>query len=160
MARNLEWIARNKYPHEKIIVWAHNYHISKYNGHYPEDFLNNAQTMGGTFTSDSALADTTYIIGFTSYRGTAGRIGRKKYRIRKPKANSFENWINPDYDYAFTDFKKYRMENPGKNEFFLMSGSVKGNAHHTSSKAQWTNIFDGIFYIKEMYPCRDTRKVK
>lgn len=29
MAKNLEWLAREAYPKEKIVVWAHNGHISK-----------------------------------------------------------------------------------------------------------------------------------
>ncbi len=68
MAENLRWLAEVKYPHSRIIVWAHNYHISKYNGHYPESFLNEAVTMGGSFTRDSNMASKTYILGFTKVR--------------------------------------------------------------------------------------------
>lgn len=53
MALNLKWLNEVKYPQYKIIVWAHNYHISKYAGHYPEKFLNAAKTMGSVFTEDS-----------------------------------------------------------------------------------------------------------
>ncbi len=153
MARNLKWLSEVKYQHEKIIVWAHNYHVSKFNGHYPESFLNNMVTMGAVFTQENFTKDKTYILGFTSYEGTAGRIFWKKYKIEKPRSNTFETWIDPKLDYVFVDFKKYNLLNPSLNESFYMSGSIKGNEQHTNHQAQWSKIFDGVFYIKRMYPC-------
>lgn len=153
MALNLKWICEQKYPNKKIIVWAHNYHISKYNSHYIESFMNKAKTMGDYFTSDSILNKETYIIGFTSFSGKAGRIFKNNYDLPKLNKNSFENWINKQSEYSFTDFKKYNMNNPSKNEDFYMSGSIKGNSFHTYNKAQWNKIFDGVFFIKNMYPC-------
>jgi len=157
MAENLKWLSKVKYPNQKIIVWAHSYHISKYNGHYPESFLNNATSMGGIFTTDTAIMNKTYILGFSSYEGTAGRIQSKKYKLPKPPSYSFENWINTAYNFAFVDFKKYNLTWPGANEMFSMSASIKTPGTHTSSQAVWTKVFDGVFYIKEMYACEDTK---
>jgi erythromycin esterase len=136
MAFNLKWLCEQKYPNKKIIVWAHNYHISKYNSHYPEDYLNNAKTMCGDFTSDSALNKETYIIGFTSYSSRAGRIFRKEYDLPKLKKSSFENWINKKYDYAFIDFKQCNLNNPEINGNFYISGSVVS--------ADWIRLTDQI----------------
>jgi len=152
MAANLKWLALNKYPSEKIIVWAHNYHVSKYAGHYPEDFMNNIMSMGSAFTQDSSLMKQTYVIGFSCYEGTAGRLSEKPYRVSKPKSNSFETWINPQFEYAFVDFRKYD-ETDSNDEMFFMSGSIKGNNHHTTHKAEWNRIFDGVFFIRNMYAC-------
>lgn len=153
MAANLKWLAENKYKGKKIMVWAHNSHISKYNGHYPEDFLNNLETFGGIFTRDSIWNKQTYVLGFSSLQGTAGRLRfEKPYNIPEPKKNSFERWINPEYSYAFTDFKAYN--NNGKDEDFFMSGAVKSRGLHTHHKASWNRIFDGVFFIKDMYPCK------
>jgi erythromycin esterase len=105
MAINLKWIAEVKYPDQKIIVWAHNYHVSKHSEHYPKKLLNEAKMMGSIFTEDSSWKNNTYIIGFTSYEGTAGRTFDKKYKVSRPKSNSFENWISKDYKYAFVDLK-------------------------------------------------------
>lgn len=154
MALNLKWLSDVKYPNEKIIVWAHNYHISKFSGHFDARFLKEQISMGSIFTSDLSELNKTYIIGFTSHEGTAGRIGNKMYNVEKPNANSFENWINKNYDYAFIDFKKYNQLHPNTNEIFFMQGSLTGNIFHKNFKAQWNKIFDGMFYIKEMYPCK------
>jgi hypothetical protein len=70
----------------------------------------------------------------------------KTFKIRKPKSDGFENWINKNFNYAFIDFKKYNRDS---EEFYL-----KGLGHNTFFKKDWTKIFDGIFYIKEMYPCK------
>ncbi len=154
MALNLKWLSQVKYPQEKIIIWAHNYHISKYAGHYPENFLNAAKTMGSVFTEDTNSFKNTYIIGFTSYEGTAGRINQKIYKVNRPEKNSLENWINKKYNYAFVDFKKYNSSNSNNQDNFFMSGATKGNSYHKNQKAQWNHIFDGVFYIKEMYACQ------
>ncbi|HEV8079612.1 MAG TPA: erythromycin esterase family protein [Chitinophagaceae bacterium] len=147
MASNLKWLSENKYPKEKIIVWAANGHIAKY-----ADSTNNEKkliAMGSFFTKDSALMNTTYIIGFASYKGEAGRLGRKNFAIVKPRPNGFETWINENYNYAFVDFKHYTKIFPGKLEKFFLKGMG-----HISFKTEWTKLFDGIFYIKEMYPCQ------
>lgn len=72
----------------------------------------------------------------------------------KPGKNGFENWIDKNYEFAFVDFEKYNLSNSNNNEDFFMSGAIKGNWYHKNQKAQWNHIFDGVFYIKEMYPCQ------
>jgi len=159
MAVNLRWLCTKKYPNEKIIVWAHNYHISKYAGHTHDNALNTGITMGTWFTRDPVMAGITYIVGFTSYEGTAGRatgFRSRIHKVRKPKANSFENWFDKAYEYAFTDFRGYNSMHPDSRESFNMSGSLK--VYHTSFKAQWNRIFDGVVYIKKMYSCLELYK--
>ncbi|HVG14428.1 MAG TPA: erythromycin esterase family protein [Chitinophagaceae bacterium] len=155
MARNLKWLAEVRYPNEKIIVLAHNYHVSKHSGHYRKGyFLNKVTTMGSYFTADTAFRDKTYIIGFTSYKGTAGRSFEKKYTVQKPRPNSFENWIREEYNFAFVDFKEYNASYP-QNSVFFMKGCI-GPPHHTNREAEWNRIFDGVFYIRDTYPLIDT----
>ena len=151
MARNLLWLSTNKYPNEKIIVWAHNTHISKYDSYYNHRFLDKKTHMGAEFDRLKDTSLQTYTIGFTSFDGTAGRLGSKlKSKVKTPKANSFENWIDKNYNFAFVDFTKYNEENKGANSKFIM----KGHRHNFNQKAPWNKIFDGVFFIREMYPCK------
>ena len=151
MALNLLWLSTKKYPNEKIIVWAHNTHISKYDGNYNHRFLDKKTHMGSVFDRLKNATLQTYTIGFTSFDGTAGRLGSKlKSLVKKPKANSFENWIDKNYNFAFVDFKKFNQDNKGANAAFIM----KGHRHNFNQKAPWNRIFDGVFFIKEMYPCK------
>ncbi len=151
MARNLLWLAKIKYPNEKIIVWAHNSHISKYAGHYDHKFLDKKTSMGSEFDQLKNNSLKTYTIGFTSYRGTAGRLGgRYDVRIKSPKAGSFENWLNPKSDFAFTDFTAFNKKSKAADPAFFM----KGLRHNFNQKAYWTKVFDGVFFVREMYPCK------
>lgn len=154
MAKNLDWLCKKKFPGHKIIVWAHNYHISKYNGHYPVDFLNSAHTMGDVFTSMGDNEKETYIMGFTSYEGEAGMISQKQYTLPKLDKESYENWVGKELPYAFTDFRKYNREHADAHDLFNLSGSVMGTFHHTWHKAEWNRVFDGVFFIRHMYACK------
>ena len=146
MANNLKWLSENKYPFEKIIVWAANSHVAKYADSSRTNPNDKIISMSSYFTMDSSLLQKSYIIGFTSYEGEGGRLGMEIYKIRKPKSDGFENWINKSYNYAFVDFKTFK----GSSEQFYL----KGLNHNSFFKKDWTKIFDGVFYIKEMYPCK------
>lgn len=151
MAENLLWLYRYKYPNQKVIIWAHNYHIAKntfdaftspkYGKHY---------SMGNELAK--VLKDTMYILGFTSYKGKAGRVMVKPFNVPAPKKNSIEKWMSVnDPAYAFVDLKAYREANPAGKELFFMKGKF-----HKNAEAVWTDVFDGVFYIRDMYPA--TRK--
>lgn len=153
MAANLKWLSSVKYPKEKIIVWAQNFHVSRYSGHYPQKIFNRLVSMGTEFTKDSLYNNNTYIIGFTSYAGETGIAGTKPYAVETPVKNSFENWVNGSYNYAFVDFRKFNSLNESRETEFKMNGSVV-YVLHKKYTAAWTRIFDGVFYIKNMYPCK------
>jgi hypothetical protein len=148
MASNLKWLYEIKYKNQKIIVWAANYHVAKYVDTASSDITKQLISMGTYFTKDSLLKESTYIIGFSSYSGEAGRLGVKNYTITKPRPNGFENWINSSFDYAFVDFKKFKSQFPSVHESFFLKG-----LGHMSFKTEWTRLFDAEFFIRNMYPC-------
>ena len=147
MATNLQWLYQVKYPKEKIIVWAANGHVAKYGHSTGSD--DKVTAMGKYFTRNEQQLNDTYIIGFSSYQGTAGRLGMKTYSIREPKSGGFENWIDKSYKYAFVDFSGYNRLFPGNTQTFFM----KGLSHQSFFKYDWTKVFDGVFFIRDMYPC-------
>ena len=51
---------------------------------------------------------------------------------------------NLNYNFGFLDLKTLNQKLP-----FKMSGIF----HNSSIKANWSTIFDGVFYIKEMKGC-------
>jgi erythromycin esterase len=151
MAKNLEWICTKKYPTEKIIVWAANEHIAKYKDSSANDTTRKTISMGSRFSENKNLLSSTYFLGFTSHSGESGRVFSKKFQVRKPMANSFENWIGQNYEYAFVDFKKFHQQFPDKKEEFYL----KALTHQTAFKKDWSQVFDGIFFIRKMFPCSD-----
>ncbi|MDN3656818.1 erythromycin esterase family protein [Ferruginibacter paludis] len=144
MAVNLKWLTETKFAGQKIIVWAANTHIRKFSGNFPIPFLNTVQSMGSIFTSDAVLEKKSFVIGFTSYEGYAGRLGSQKYTLNKLRSNSFENWIDKSSNYAFVNFRNYT----GKDELFYMSG-----INHNNYEGLWNKIYDGVFFIRKMYSC-------
>ncbi len=153
MANNLKWLSAVKYPDEKIIVWAQNFHVSKYSGHYSRRIFNNLVSMGTEFTKEPDVDRKTYVMGFTSCAGETGMVGSKPYAVETPPENSFEKWINESYNYAFTDFRKFNAVNSSRTTEFAMNGSVV-EVLHKKYTANWTRIFDGVFFVRTMYPCK------
>ena len=142
MAENLNWLAKVKYPNEKLIFWAYNLHIVN----NPSLIPTNVETAGDEFKK--IFDEPSYIVGFDSYKGyyALTHNPEKKHKIDLPKKKSFERWIDDKgYRYAFVDFVPSRNI---KEEFHL-----KGSMDYTK-KVLWNHIFDGVFYIKEMEGCR------
>lgn len=105
--------------------------------------------MGNVFVQDYALEQSTYIIGFNSRVGSAGRINiAKKFDVQAPPKYSFETWVPEETKFAFVDFKAFRNQNPTVKEYFKLKG-----IGHSETIAMWYNVYDGIFYVRDMYPC-------
>ena len=151
MASNLRWLCDYKYPNEKIIVWAANSHIVKSDSRLLKKKFAKPSSMGYIFTSDPAIQDKTYIIGFTGLQGETGRItSSRKYSIPKPEKNGIESWLaDKMVTYGFTDFKAFRKRNARYNESFNMRYT-----NWISLKLPWHNIYDGVFYINDMTACQ------
>lgn len=149
MAANLNWLVNVKYKNEKVIIWAHNFHVMDKSWDAMGHNAGKHYSMGNEFLKDSLNRKQSYVLGFDSRQGRAGRIQfEKKFTVRKPKKQGAENWFGND-DYSFIDFKGYN-QSVSEPEFFFM----KGKYHQQNALAQWTRCFDGIFYIKDMYPCK------
>ena len=148
MAKNLKWLCTLKFPKEKIIVWAANYHVSRYSAQSKNNLGNVPTTMGWYFNNDALIREQTYVLGFDSYGGISGRVDEPPFKIASPKSKSFENWIDKSTAYAFIDFKSYNETHHDNNEPFFL----KGIGHYNKS-LPWNDLFDGIFFIREMYPC-------
>jgi erythromycin esterase-like protein len=155
MAKNIEWLATQKYPNQKIIIWAHNGHIAKNFGYSYDNAKEEKFMLGDFLFKQSVLANELYIAGFTSYSGNSSWATNPKFSgtIAKPKKKSIESWVADQYNFAFIDFAKYN--NTGNPEAFSMKGSIVSTVvgDHTPYTHYWTKIFDGVFFIRNMYGC-------
>ena len=156
MARNLQWLVRTKYPDQKVIVWAANVHIMK-NAATSLRFKRFAlDWMGTIFTRDSLNNQETYVLGFASKRGSYRRVQYPQaLSVLKPLKNSFESWIDDCLPYGFVDFKAFRRKHPAFSDYFPMKGH--GQSYNIGT---WTNMFDGVFYIRDMMPCETITAVE
>ncbi|WP_215223216.1 erythromycin esterase family protein [Echinicola shivajiensis] len=150
MGDNLLWLLNKKYKDKKVVVWASNTHIFKDFSIIKEQnlILSNPDTINtGSYVYEK-LKDEMYVLGVTSYSGNGGRLGEKGFEIIEPQSNFFESWVyETDFPYAFIDFSN--MPENLKKEMFFMKTLV-----HKPRIANWFNMFDGIIYIQNMFPCK------
>ena len=147
MAINLMWLIDVKFKNQKIIVWAADYHTMRLESNMKEHFFD-ADTVMGDVVSKIEREKKIYSIGFTSYGGAGGRLGTKPYKLFPPRADGFERWIDRKAAYAFVDFQKFNIQYPNSAAYFYMKAMG-----HSSYLAKWNYVFDGIFFIRDMYPC-------
>jgi erythromycin esterase-like protein len=149
MADNLHWLMSHQFAGRKVMVWAANSHI--YGAPFEpvrNYFTDSYYPMGYCFKQkDTTLP--VYTLGFTSYTGSAQRIGGNLYSFESKERNSFEEWVNESkVDYAFIDFDKAKVS-LDQRQPFSMAG-----AGHIQLKQSWMDGFNGVFYIKKMEPCK------
>lgn len=80
MAKNIIWLAEHYYPHEKIIIWAHNTHIDKNPGH--------RKMMGKLLAAH--FKDQLYAVGLYMINGTTALNNGKPITVKEPGKSSLE----------------------------------------------------------------------
>lgn len=155
MADNLKYLVATQYKDAKVIVWAANAHIMRYPDQQPGKGrafnLVIRNKMGTYFTQDPQWARQTYVLGFASYQGTAGRLTMAApYTIPLPEKDGLETWIPASMAYGFLDFTSYNKQfNQPTNPF-----SLKSPGHFlppaSISPVAWNLAYDGLFFIREM----------
>jgi erythromycin esterase len=145
MAENLIWLVTEKYPKEKIIVWAASYHIAK---HETVGYGNGKQGVMGDFIRRKLDKDT-YSIGFTAYDGEyLDYRNRKKYPIDKPSENSFEEIFHrTGIENFFLDFKSLSKTVNGK---WLSVPRIMRPFGYSEKEKDWTRVFDAIIFNNTM----------
>ncbi len=161
MGENLVWLAKEWYPEQKIIVWAANRHVARNVSsieilrpdnyavamQLPSDF----REMGDFIYRE--LGQSAYSIAFVAYQGTRSRR-QKKPRSIKPIPGSIESlWHATGHRYSFLDFRSLRR---GHWLHKPLLAHVDGGA---IERANWTNVFDGMFYIDTMFPDTESGEV-
>ncbi len=150
MGRNLIWLSQEYYPRRKLIVWAHTGHISR-NLHRIQ--TSNATTYDYITMGDGvweALADQVYVLGFTSYEGEYHWAGVKRAPLRivkdQDESIELEELFNAtDLEYALVDFR-----HPAEGGEWLRQEIFARPFDHVSESADWTEIMDGIMFIRKM----------
>ncbi len=158
MADNLLWLAREKYPDRKIIVWAHTGHIVRNPreidvGTTRDPELGNQKGTSMGHVVSSALRDGAYLIGFIASEGSYGWQQTKP--IPTPAAGSLEDlFAATSFGNAFVDFRA--LYGSGK---WLRQPLVAGPSFYYPWTANWTRVFDGLVYTRRMTPITRSRPV-
>lgn len=143
MAKNLLWFIQTRYPDKKIMVWAQSSHSAK-----NIDLLAHANKLTLGSEVYKAIGNKMYNLAFTSLEGKSGRVGAKPFKVGKVKEKSLEYYLAQNAsEYAFVSFKDMDVKEAFYAKLFW----------HRSISTNWSKLFDGVFYIKEMYLCDEKK---
>lgn len=149
MAENVKWYLE-EYPDEKIIIWTANFHATRTleNAIYKEgdDFYQVFNSLTNRLVDK--YGDEVYAVAFTSVTGeNAFNFHEDAEKIDVSEDSwDFQMATEIDYDYAFINFKEIRKNPNCANLIF--NSTVLGYKSHLGD---WFNVFDGVFFIREMY---------
>lgn len=147
MAENLLWLANERYPDRKIIVWSGTAHAAR--AAEPPPFLRNqpwaapyfpsmGQRIGEVFGSQS------YVIGVTSYRSAdAGMIPDQDL----PLPEFEELMAAAGFDYGLLDLRRAAAEEGWAGGEFLARP-----IGHISGAAVWSDLMDALLFVREYKP--------
>lgn len=150
MAENLKYLTSERYKNEKFIIWAHTLHVidlpeSRKDGH-------TWKNMAQYFFDDSLMKAQSHIIIFTSKKGHFALIEDPVLEIKNCEKKSFEDFVPNKIKFGFIDFGKYNKD-PKTPEKFVFRGII-----HKCYEMKFKGAFDGLIYIKTMYPCSNFEK--
>ncbi len=138
MADNLLWIINKKYPEDKIVIWAANYHIVA-NQYYLNGGDKNGyprfQLMGDYIKENQGT--NVVILPFIHSKGRSSFI---KGKIRKKPVTSYERILGKNYEFAIVDVRKCNKK---------MSVNILGHENYVrSTYSNFFNVCDAFIFSK------------
>jgi erythromycin esterase len=152
MAENLLWLAAEKYPGKKIIVWGATAHVMRNASTLEEDGLLGrskpfAELVPMGHHVSEKLGDAVYTIGFLAYEGTWKWATNDALGATIPPApaGSFEALLaRTGVENAFLDLKG--------NQARLRKPRVARPCGYSEMMGDWTQVVDGFVFTKTMTP--------
>jgi erythromycin esterase len=149
MGKNLLWLANERYPKEKIIVWSTTSHNGRALPTVKTSVRKYARLLPG-WTPMGAMAwkvlgDQLYAIGFISLEGEVARYAAKEATSLPPMSrDSLEDlFTRASLENAFVDFR-----HPPAGGRWLHSPLWARPLLWAEMEADWTRVMDGIVFLK------------
>lgn len=145
MAKNLLWLANERYPDRKIIVWSATAHAAR---------MAEIPPAGGSGPSmgqyiGEAFGSKSYVIGVTSYRSAGDGIVGDQNTLPE-----FEELMAAaGFDYGLLDLRSAAAEQSWAAGEFL--------AHpfgHTNRRQVWSDLLDALLFVREHEPRRAVKQ--
>lgn len=151
MSENVLSLALHQYPTEKIMIWAHNFHI-KYDLPAVEQSTQfNGTTGMGTWLKQ-AFDDQLYTIGLFMYRGEAATNDRITYPIQPHTQGSMESILySARKKVVFLELSQ-PVEEDGNQWIFNSTRALSWGANPMQLIIK--NNYDGILFIDTVTPPR------
>lgn len=148
MARNVSFLVNTLYPDEKMMIWAHNFHIRHANSQIPTQSTSNPIVMG-EWVHEEFSAEL-YTIGFYAYTGRMAYNNREIYWLNEAGFGSLEAIMyRTRRRYAFLDLENQSPEEGNEWIFRLTEAKSWGT---NRLKMILHDNYDGIFFIHTVSP--------
>jgi erythromycin esterase len=151
MGQNLLWLANERFPKEKIIVWATTGHNARAVSTIKTSDPKYARLFTGWTpmgeTAWKTLGNQLYAIGFISQEGEVARYFTAHTTTIPPSSrDSLEDlFTRASFETAFVDFR-----HPPAGGRWLHTMLTARPLFWTDMQADWTRVFDGVVFIKRM----------
>lgn len=148
MSANMTFITDRLYPDEKVVVWAHNFHIRHAN--HQIDPLPAPFTMG--HWQKQRLNDDVYTIGLYMYTGNTAANDRSVYPVAQALSGSVESVLyNARRHWMFVDLRGAETS-AGTG---WIDGTVTANAWGVNPVSMVPRTqYDGILFVHTVTPPR------
>lgn len=141
MAENLLWLANERYPDRKIIVWSHTGHAARFAKMPPE--YGGGPSMG--YRIWQSLGPKSYAIGVTSY--SANRV----VPDQNPLPEFEELMSAARFQYGYLDLRRAAAgQNWAGGEFLARP------IENIAQSDVWSGKLDALLFVRERIPRRDT----
>ncbi|MEM9897538.1 MAG: erythromycin esterase family protein [Bacteroidota bacterium] len=149
MAKNFEILAKSIYPDEKIVVWAHNYHVQHDLASVRTGTALEGSISMGSFLHES-YRDELYTIGFFMYEGTAAFNDRSVYEILPHASGSLESiFYRARKRVAFLNVEGRKIE-IGNEWLFNYTQTLDWGL--VPIQLVFSRNYDGLFFIRNVNP--------
>jgi erythromycin esterase len=150
MGKNLIWLANERYPKQKIIVWAATAHNARALATIKTNVPRYTRLYAG-WTPMGEIARTKlgselYSLAFISHEGESARYATKAGTAVVSSPDSLEDlFTRASFESAFVDFR--RPPAGGRWLHTMLTAKFLG---YTEMQADWTRVVDGAVFIKRM----------
>ncbi|WP_044642106.1 erythromycin esterase family protein [Risungbinella massiliensis] len=151
MAENLTIIADKIYPHEKVIVWGHNYHVRKDNTKMTKDWVQVQGPNMGTYLP-THLKNQSYVLGIYAYSGASLEPSDNKtiIPVAIPPSDSIESiFKSVHHPHLFLDLSKAPKN---KRTSWMYSSQSASHFGSTFELMKAKEQYDGIIWLEKITP--------
>ena len=150
MGENLIWLARERYPERRIIVWAATRHTARnihlVDGSPYEIDYSDVVTLGQV--AHDALGSELYSLAFTAASGSLGIWWRDPEVLPPLPEDSFEDLATrAGLRHAIVDFRDIAAGGE-----WLREPLVVRLLGHGDMTGRWTEVVDSVFFLETMAP--------
>jgi erythromycin esterase len=151
MGEQLVWLARERFPGRKIVVWMHSGHAARglAGVEVPSPVharLYRTLKPAGA-VAHAALGDELYTVGVIAYQGQFATVFRERpEELLRPTEGSLEDLLHrTGLAHAFLDLRR-----AGRLPQWLGGPLIARPIGYKEMRVQWPEVFDGLLFLDRM----------